>query len=323
MQMALRGLLVAACAFGIASARPAHAQHWPEKPIRLIVTTAAGGGTDTIVRIYAPRLGDALGQPVVIENRPSAGGIVAMEAVARAAPDGYTLLASPGGNIVVGPHLYHFDVDVEKDLVPVAPTAHTTLLLVVRAGLPVHSVSELVSYAKAHPGKLNFGSTGNGTLPHIAAEMLLHAAKIQATHIPYKGVSQAVVALVGNEIDFTFDPGVAIPSIKAGKLRLLAVAGAARSSNFPQTPTMAEAGVDVNGTIAQGVYAPAGTPHAIVGRVHDEISRIMQTAEVRAALARFGAEPEVTDSPEQFAAQLRSARKRFGAILREANIHRK
>jgi tripartite-type tricarboxylate transporter receptor subunit TctC len=297
------------------------AQSWPARPIRLVATTAAGGGTDLIARTYSNRLAAALGQPVVIDNRPSAGGVLALETVARSGSEGYTLLASAGGNIAVSPLLYKRVADLVDDLVAIAPTGRTRMLLVVNPGVPATTVGEFVGHARANPGKLSFGSPGVGTLPHLAAEMMLHDAKLEATHVPFKDSGQTLlVSLMRGDIQFVFDSGVAIPQIKAGKLKLLAIAGPSRSPVFPNAPTMAEAGYDVDGSIPQGVYGPASTSRDIVARLHGEISRIMQTADVRKELDVIGAEPVVTQSPEEFQAQLRKARSRFGAVVRAANV---
>ena len=313
-----RRYLVAALFF-LAAAPFARAQDWPSKPIHVVVNVPPGGGIDQITRAFAPRLAESLGQPLVVENRSGAGGNIGVEAVARSAPDGYTLLSAIGSTIVIGPHLYKLRMDVAKDLVPVAPIARTLMFLVVRPILPVHSVAELVAYARANPGKLNFGSPGVGTGPHIAAEMTLHAAKIQATHVPYKGSAETMAALFGNQIDFAFDPGSAVRQARAGKLRLLAVASAARSAIAPDTPTMAEAGTDVDASTVHGLYAPSGTPREIVARLNRELDLVMASAQVRAVVNAVTAEP-VSASAEQFAAQLHRDRDRFGAIVREAHI---
>lgn len=313
------GRCLAAAAFLFAFAPLACAQAWPGKPVRLIVNTAAGGPVDQVARIFAPQLGEALGQPIVIEHRAGAGGNIGLEMVAKSAPDGYTLLHTSGSPIVVGPHLYKLNVDVGRDLVPVAPTVRATQFLVVRSELPVRSVADLIAYGRGNPGKLNFGSPGNGTVLHIYAEMLLRGAKIQATHVPYKGAAPALAALLGGGLDFVFDPGGAMPHIKAGKLRLLAVVLDARSPSFPQTPTMAEAGADVGADPPYGVYAPAGTPREIVTLLNREIGRIMQTTGARTALVALGPQA-LTASPEEFAALMRRDRERFGAFVREANI---
>ena len=311
---------VIAAALVLSFAAFSWAQTWPLKPIRVIVNAAAGGGSDLYARIYTPRLGEALGQPVLVENMPGADGRIGLENVAKSAPNGYTLLHTPGGNIVVSPHLYKLGVDPLKDLAPIAPVARSTVLLVARSDLPVRSVAELIAYARANPGKLNFGSGGNGTLPHITGEMFLRAAKIQATHVPYKGVGPALTALLSKQIDYTFDSGVSIPYVKSNKLRLLAVAGSERSPFFPDIPTMGEAGTPVDASTVQGVYGPGGTPREIITRLHREITRIMQSAEAGAALSAVGAKAVTTESPEEFAVQLRSDTERFGEIVRQANI---
>jgi tripartite-type tricarboxylate transporter receptor subunit TctC len=272
-----------------------------------------------MARAFAPRLAETLGQPIVIENRGGAGGNVGLETVVRAAPDGYTLLASSSSPIVVGPHLYKLNFDVARDLVPIVPLGRILTILVVRPGLPVRSVPDLIAYLRANPGKLNYGSVGSGSTLHIHAERLLYAAKLKATHVPYKGAAQMVSALLGDQVDFAFDSGLTIPHLKTDKLRLLAVVGSARSPLFPDTPTMSELGVDLEGDSLFGVYAPTGTPRDIVVRLNREIGRIMQTPEARAALATFAAEV-VTATPEDFAARQQRDRERFGAYIREANV---
>ena len=310
--------LIAACL--LAAAPQAFAQGWPDKPIRLIVNFGTGGAPDLVARLYAPRLSEALGQPVVVENRAGAGGNIGVEAVARSAADGYTLLSSASSSFVIGPHIYtKLAFDPVKDIVPVAAAALTPMYLVVRPGLPAATVAELVAHARANPGKLNYGSAGAGTLPHAAAEMLLRTAGIRATHVPYKGSGAALAALLGDQVDFVFDPGVAIPQVKAGKVRLLAVGSAARSPGFQDTPTLREAGADMTAVSVVGLFAPAGTPAEIVARLNRELARIMQAPESRAALSAMAAEG-ITASPQEFAAQLARDRERFGVIVREANI---
>ena len=303
----------------IAIASPALAQNWPSKPIHLIVNFGTGGAPDVAARLYGLHLSEALGQPVVVENRAGAGGNLGIEAVARAAPDGYTLLVSASSPFVIGPHIYKLNFDPAKDLQPVAPMALTPMYLVARPTLPMTNVADLVAYAKANPGKLNYGSAGNGTLPHASAEMLLQAAKIQAVHVPYKGSGDALSGLLRDEIDFVFDPGVAIPHVKASKARLLAVGSESRLQSFPNTPTLAEAGTGMTVVSVVGAYAPARTPSDIVARLNREITRIMQLPKVRASLAAMAAEP-IAASPQEFEALLAKDRERFGVIVREANI---
>jgi tripartite-type tricarboxylate transporter receptor subunit TctC len=286
----------------------------------MIVNFAAGGSTDVIARSMAPKLAEALGQQVVVENRVGAGGNIGLEHVGRSAPDGYTLLHSSDGTILINPHLHKLNVDVAKDFVPVAPTAKAGLFFVVRPGLPVRTLAEFVAYARANPGKLNYGSAGNGTLQHIAAEMLMRAAKIEVTHVPYKGSQAVLVDLLGGQVDFTFDLGAAIPHIKTDKVRLLAVPTSTRSPVFPEIPTMTEAGTNVDIAWLSGVYAPAGTPREIVTRLNREINRIMQTPEAKAVLTPMAAEVVAPMTSEAFAAHQQRARDRFGALVRETNI---
>jgi len=316
MLLLARCLIAAACA--LAFAPFAWAQAWPAKSIRLVVNFPAGGTTDLMARAFTPKLSDTLGQPIVIENRGGAGGNVGLEIAAKAAPDGYTLLASSGSPIIVGPHLYKLGFDVARDLVPVVPLGRILTVLVVRPDLPVRSVAELIAYIRAHPGKLNYGSVGSGSTLHIHAERMLRAEKLQATHVPYKGAAQMLTALLSYEVDFAFDSGLTTPHVRSGKLRILAAAGAVRSPLFPDTPTFIETGTEVVDTLF-GVYAPTGTSRDIVARLNREIGRIMQTAEARAVLATFAAEV-VTASPEEFAAIQQRDRERYGAFIREANI---
>jgi tripartite-type tricarboxylate transporter receptor subunit TctC len=316
--LATFALLIAA----LVSASPikARADDYPSKPIKLLVGASPGGTTDTMARAIAQPLSVSLGKPVLVENRPGAGGNLAADAVAKSAPDGYTLLHSSDGPILVSPHLYKMGVDVGKDIAPVSPTGRAALFFIVRPGLPVKNLAEFVTYARANPGKLNYGSAGVGTLQHIAAEMMMRSSNIQVTHVPYKGSQQVLVDLIGAQVDFTFDLGASIPHIRTEKVRLLAVPGAARSPLFPDTPTMTEAGTNVSIVWLSGVYAPAGVPRDIVIRLNREIARIMQTAEARAALANMAAEPVAPLSPEAFAAYQQRARDRYGALIREANI---
>ena len=308
--------------FALAPLVPAHAQAqgWPSKSIRMVVNFAAGGSTDVIARSMAQGLAAALGQPVIVDNRVGASGNIGLELVAKSAPDGYTLLHSSDGPILLNPHLFKMEVDVARALLPVAPTAGAALFLIARPGVPSRNLAEFLAYARANPGKLNYGSAGSGTLQHIAIEMLMSAAKFKAVHVPYKGSQAVLVDLLGGQVDFTVDLGAAIPHIRSGKLRLLGVPTRTRSPVFPDAPTLIEAGTNVELAWLSGVYAPAGTPRAIVTRLNNEIGRIMRSPDAKAQLDAMASEATPPMTPEQFAAHQQRARDRFGGVVREAGI---
>jgi tripartite-type tricarboxylate transporter receptor subunit TctC len=267
-------------------------------------------------------LAEELGQPVIVDNRVGAAGNVGVEYVVRAAPDGYTLLYSPGSTITMNPHLYQFDM--QKELVPVGAVNLSALPLVVRADLPIHSVKDLIAYAKQNPGKLTYGSSGTGSPLHVAAELLLSGAGIKAVHVPYKGSAQTTNALLAKEVDFAFDAGVASPHVKAGKLRYLALASSARSPNYPGLPTMEEAaGFTVDVSVPGAIFAPPGTPAEIVTRLNQTIGRITQKPEFREAVAVINSSPPPAHlSPSEVAASFRASTERFGTAIRAANIPR-
>jgi tripartite-type tricarboxylate transporter receptor subunit TctC len=317
MQVFTRCLLAAAFACALAPA--VHAQNFPVKPIRLIVNLPPGTAADIVARTLAPRLSESLAQSVLVENRAGAAGNIGLEAVARSAPDGYTLVHTSGSTIAINPHLYKSSFDVEKDLEPIAPTMRTTVILVVRADSPIRNVADLIARARANPNRLNYGTSGAGSGMHIATEMMLRNAKVQATHVPYKGSADTLAALLAGTLDFAFDPGVALPHIKSGKVRIIGVARPTRTPFFPDTPTMAEAGADANSDVVFGIFGAAGTPRDIVGRLNREIVRGMQSKEAATALNALGAEL-VTGSAEEFAERQRRDRERFGAFVREAGI---
>ncbi len=320
----LTGIGLATAAFlalALGSPLVALAQAWPNKPIRLIVNFPAGGSPDVVARAIATPLSQALGQPVLVDNRGGAGGIIGADLAAKAAPDGYTILLSSGSAMAIVPHITpKLPFDHNKDLVPVAAGARLELFLVSRSGLPFGNYADFVKYVKANPGKLSYGSPGTGTSPHIAGEMLKVQAGIFAVHIPYRGAGAALTDLLGGSVDYVFDPGIAFQHIDSGRLRLLAVGSAKRSPLYPNTPTLAElglAGFDVGTT--HGFWAPAGTPPAIIERLNTEINRAVALPAVAAAIRALGAEPTPI-TPAQFGSVIQSDSRRYAAIIKERKI---
>ncbi len=299
----------------------AHAQSWPAKPIKVIVNFPPGGAADVIARAVAPGLGDALGQQVVIENRPGAGGNIGADAVAKSPADGYTLLMGSGGTVSINPHIYaKMPFDPVKDLQPVAAAARVLVFLVVRPELPVKTVGEFIAYAKTNPGKLSFGSPGNGSSPHLAAEMMKRETNTFMVHIPYRGAAPALTDLLGGQLDFMFDPGIGLQHVRSGKLRLLAIGSPKRSALFPDVPTLDEAGVkgfDADSWF--GFYTHSGVPQEIVVRLNREINRVLQTPAVKDRIAGLGGEA-ASMTPAEFGERGRTDSARFGAFIKAAGI---
>ncbi|MEH2623017.1 tripartite-type tricarboxylate transporter receptor subunit TctC [Bradyrhizobium sp. AZCC 1719] len=297
------------------------AQTWPTQSIRLIVNFPAGGAADQLARLVGQPLSEAFGQSVVIENRGGAGGNLGGEFVARSAPDGYTLLMSSGGMVAINPHLYaKMPFDPTKDIIPVASVARVPFYLVIRADSPVRDFKEFIADLKANPEKRNFGSPGIGSSPHLAAEMLKNMTGTSAVHVPYRGAAPALNDLLGGQLDFLFDPGIAIEHVKAGKLRALAIGSPQRSPQLPNIPTLDELGLSgFDADAVFGIYAPAGTSPDVVARLNKEINRSLATAALSERIATLGniAAPM---SPEEFKEKSRKDSERFGAIIRERGI---
>lgn len=316
-----RRTLLAAALAACALPGAALAQAWPAKPIRVIVNFPPGGAVDTVARAITNPLSEALGQPIVVENRAGANGNIGGEAVARSAADGYTLLVSSGSMVSVNPHLYpRMPFDPGKDLVPVASAARVAVYLMTHPKVPVSTVQEFVRYVKANPGKLSFGSPGSGSSPHLATEMMKSQAGLFALHVPYRGAAPALQDLLAGQVDFHFDPGVGLQHAKNGRLKLLAVGSMKRSPLFPDVPTLHEAGLKgFDADTVFGFYAPAGTPPEIVNRLNREINRILATQSVKDRLVAMGGEA-LPLSPAEFAARAQDDHKRFGAIIKERRI---
>ena len=311
-------LAVAGGALPLALAQP---QAYPAKPVRVIVNFPPGGVADVLARLVAAPLQDALGQPVVVENRGGSGGNIGGEAVAKSPADGYTLLMSSGGMVSVNPHIYpRMPFDPARDIVPVASVARVAVFLVVKPSLPVASARDFIAHLKANPGRLSYGSPGSGSSPHLATEMFKRMTGTYAVHVPYRGAAPALNDLLAGQIDFAFDPGIGLSHVRAGRLRLLAVGSPRRSPLFPDVPTVEEAGLQgFDADTYFGFYAPAGTPAAVISRLNTEINRILASPGVRERIAGLGGEAAPL-SPQQFAAKATEDSRRFGALIRERRI---
>jgi tripartite-type tricarboxylate transporter receptor subunit TctC len=300
------------------------AQAWPTKPVRLVVNVAPGGVADITARVLGARLSEALGQPFIVENRAGGDGYIGFEAVVRADPDGYTLVYAPGSTVMIAPHLVkRGDLDPLKSLAPIAPTGSVSLYVMTHPGLPVKDFKEFLAYARANPGKLNYGSPGNGTSPHIAVEVFNREANVKLTHVPYKGAGPALNDLLGGVIHLAFDPGVGLPSAKTGKLRLIAIAGPSRHPDFPDVPTLVENGIKgVDGGPYFGFYAPTGTPREPIERLNQAVVKAMQDASVRDRFKTLAVDVADPMTPDQFAAYVRSEHQRYAKLIPELGISR-
>jgi tripartite-type tricarboxylate transporter receptor subunit TctC len=310
-------LCVLMSAAGAHAAQPA----FPSKPIRMIVAVPPGGPADTLARLVAPKLTESLGQPVVIDNRPGANGIIAYETTARAAPDGHTFAAVAAG-VVINASLYKsVPYDPLKDFAPITLGITVPNILVVHPSVSASSVKELIALAKAKPGTLAFASAGNGTSGHLALEVFRMAAGIDATHVPYKGGGPALTEVLAGQVQALFSIALAAtPQIKAGKLRALAITSGKRSPVAPELPTIAEAGFPGFEVIGWfGWLAPAATPRAIVNRLNAELVRALKLPEVRDRLLAQSTEP-VGNTPQEFAAFMRREHEKWSRVIRAANI---
>ncbi|MFO0519217.1 MAG: tripartite tricarboxylate transporter substrate binding protein [bacterium] len=293
---------LAACAVALlASGSPASAQPaWPAKPIRLVVGFAPGGNVDITARALGPALTEALGQPVLIENRAGAGGSVGAETVAKSAGDGYTLLMG-SSSLAVNVSLYtNLNFDAVKDLVPVAPVSVVPIVLTVHPSVPAKNAAEYIALAKQRKGTITYASAGTGTSNHLAGELTRSVAGINLIHVPYKGSGAALGDLIGGQVDSMFDQLTSsLPFIRSGKIRILAVTSAKRSSILPEVPTLAEQGLNVDASTWVGVFAPSSTPRDIVNRLNASIQKITRSSAFRERLAALGADA-LEGSPEQF-----------------------
>jgi tripartite-type tricarboxylate transporter receptor subunit TctC len=305
------------CALGDAAAQSAY----PVKPVRLIVPSSAGGGSDIVARTVAPKLAERLGQQIVVENRAGAGTMIGGEAAARAAPDGYTLLMGIS-TLATNPAIYRkVPYNALTDFAPISLVLSAPNILVVHPSLPVKTVKELIGFARAHPGQLNFASAGTGTNPHLCMELFLSMAKVKMVHIPYKGSAPAMIDVVAGQVPVSMATMLTgLPHVRAGRLRALGVSGAQRSAVAPDVPTISEAGVPGYEAVQwYGVLAPAQTPKEIVARLNRDLVAVLHSPEVKERFAAEGAEA-AGNSPEAFARYLRSETEKWAKVARAAGI---
>jgi len=308
------------CAAGLAQAQSIAG--YPAKPIHLIVPFPPGGGNDTVARAIAQEISPELGQPVVIDNRPGAGGSVGAELAAKAPPDGYTLFLAGVGSHVVNPNLHaRLPYDPVKDFAPITLIASAPSVLVVNPSVPAKNIAEFTAYARAHPGVLNYASNGNGSAAQLAAAMYESMAGVKMVHVPYKGIAPALTDLLGGEVQLMFGTVVAlVPHIQSGRLRALAVTGKKRSALIPDVPTLRESGLpEYEAGSWYGIEAPAGTPRPIIDRLNAVMVKALRQPDVAKRLAADGAEV-IGSTPEEFGAHIRSELARVEKVVRAAGI---
>ena len=322
MKKSMRSNICLTFAIAAVCCTQAYAQTYPTRPLRLVAPASPGSATDVRARWLAPRLSTALGQPVVVDNRAGAAGAIGTETVARSSPDGYTLLIVHQGTLVFNPHLYgRLGYHPLSSFSAISRVGMGPLVLAVHPAVPAASVADLVQLARQKPGQLTYGSPGGGTPPHLAGELFKRMAGIDTLHVPYKGGAPALLDLTGGRLSYTFDgAGVQMSSVRAGKIRALAVTGSKRIDALPDIRTMAESGLPGYEFASwQGIAAPAGTPSEIIGQLNAHVLKIMGTAEAREWFAEQGVEP-VADRPQAFAAFFKADYERWGRIIREVGI---
>ena len=317
----LKGAAAIACA--IAAAQPAHSaeQAYPVRPVRLVVALAAGGPTDIVMRLVATRMSEQMGQQVVVDNRPAVGGSVAGEIVSKAPADGYTLFAGANGTIAIAPNLFaKLPFSVSRDLTPVALIGNSPLAVMLHPAVPAQSTKDLLALAKAKPGAINYGSSGQGGTGHLATELLCMMAGVKMTHVPYKGAGPSLIGLVGAEIDLMIS-GVSsgLAYIRQKQVRAIAVTSAGRLPQLPGVPPVAETVPGYEAGSWYAILTRAGTPRPIVDRLNREVASAVNSADVNAKLVAGGVDPEVL-TPEQLGAKIRAETERWGKVVRAAGI---
>lgn len=311
---------IAAVLFALAV--PAHAQDFPTKPIKLIVPFPPGGPNDIIARVVASKMSELIGQPVVIDNRGGAGGVIGTDAVAKAEPDGHTIAITSAGALAISKSLQEkLPYDSLKDLKPVTLVAKVPELLVIANNVPASSMKELIALAKSKPGQLNFASSGPGSMPHLAGELFKISAGIDIVHVPYKGAAPAVNDIIGQQVQMVFlDIPVLLPQVQAGKVRPIAIGSRERAPSLPGVPTTSEIGLpQIEAENWYGMVAPAATPPAVIAKLHKVTAEALKTAEVKDKLASQGA-ILVGNTPEEFTAYIQSEIDKWGKVAKAANI---
>ena len=300
----------------------ASAQPYPSKPIRLIVPFVPGGNVDITARTVAPALGDALGQPVVVENRPGAAGMVGAQALLGSPADGYTLMMGSNSSLAVAPNLYpNWPYDPVKGITPISNLAIVPFVLVVKLGLPAQSLAEFLALAKQKPGQLSMASGGNGSSNHLVGELFQMMTGVKFSHVPYKGTGAALVDLAGGQVDLLFDQASStVPNVRGGKIRAIAVASRERQATLPDTPTFAEAGLkDFEIDNITGIVGPAGLPQDVVAKIHNAARTALANPTVKERFASFGMQP-VGNTPGEFAAFIREDLARWAKVIKAAGI---
>jgi tripartite-type tricarboxylate transporter receptor subunit TctC len=317
--MLVRRVLVSAfVSAALLSSATTFAQTWPAKPVRVIVPFPPGGSTDVLGRIVSSKLGEALGQQAIVDNRSGAGGVIGTELVVRSPPDGYTLLFSASAPIAINVTLMkNITYDPRRDLAPVSRVGSVPLVLVVHPVVPARSVKELIALLRARPNDFNYASAGNGTPQHLSAELFRTLAGVQMRHVPYKGSGPAITDVIAGQVPITFEVFItALSYVKSGRLRALAQTASVRSAHLPDVPTIKETGVPAYESIGwYGLLAPAGTPPAIVAKLHTEMAKIMSTADMQRRMAELGADP-ANETPEQFGAFIREEIVKWAKVIK-------